>query len=102
MRRVRIRGNRRSRANGSLHAEKGRASLWKLRPELAQPLAPAREYRFGEIIFIKPVASVIGLKKLRDLRARTRDPGREAVTAIVCVPHARPAPQQLSRVLVCR
>ena len=54
--------------SNSLHAEKGRAYLWKLRPELAQRLAPAREYRFGEVIFIKPVAAVIGLKKLRGLR----------------------------------
>jgi len=62
-------GNRGSRVNGSLHGEEGRAYLWELRPELAQRLAPAREYRFGEIIFIKPVASVIGPKKLRGLRA---------------------------------
>ena len=55
--------------SNSLHAEKGRAYLWKLRPELAQRLAPAREYRFGEIIFIKPIAALIGLKNLRGLRA---------------------------------
>jgi len=57
-----------------LHAEKGRAYLWRLGPELIQRLAPAREYRFGEITFITPVAAIIGPKKLRGLRAWTRDP----------------------------
>ena len=55
--------------SNTLHAEKGRAYLWKLRPELAQRLAPTREYRFGEINFITPVAAIIGPKKLRGLRA---------------------------------
>lgn len=55
--------------SNSLHAEKGRAYLWKQHPELAQRLVPAREYRFGEIILIKPVAALVGLKNLRRLQS---------------------------------
>lgn len=49
-------------ASNSLHAEKGRAYLWKQRPDLAEQLDRADEYRFGEIIFVKPLTTLIGLK----------------------------------------
>lgn len=53
--------------SNSLHAEKGRAYLWKLRPDLAERLVKADEYRFGELLFLKPVMAVIGVRNLRNL-----------------------------------
>jgi uncharacterized SAM-binding protein YcdF (DUF218 family) len=53
--------------SNSLHAEKGRAYLWKLRPDLAARLAKGSDYRFGEIIWVKPFAALLGLKNLRTL-----------------------------------
>nr|WP_274636350.1 YdcF family protein [Microbacterium bovistercoris] len=51
----------------SLHAEKGRAYLWMLRPDLAARFARGRDYRFGELILLKPIAAVMGLVGLRRL-----------------------------------
>ncbi|MBT2499351.1 YdcF family protein [Agromyces sp. ISL-38] len=51
--------------SNSLHAEKGRAYLWRLRPDLAERLVRARDYRFGELALVKPIAAVIGLRNLR-------------------------------------
>ena len=48
-------------ASSSLHAEKGRAYLWKQRPDLAARLARADDYRFGEMLFLKPLAAYIAL-----------------------------------------
>ncbi|MGH1550374.1 YdcF family protein [Leifsonia poae] len=53
--------------SNSLHAEKGRAYLWKLRPDLAARLRRGSDHRFGEIILLKPIAAVIGLRGLRGL-----------------------------------
>lgn len=53
--------------SNSLHAEKGRAYLWKLRPDLAARLTKGSDYRLGEIIWVKPVAALLGLKNLRSL-----------------------------------
>jgi hypothetical protein len=53
--------------SNSLHAEKGRAYLWRLRPDLAVRLRRGADYRFGEIIFLKPIAAVMGLRELRRL-----------------------------------
>jgi hypothetical protein len=53
--------------SNSLHAEKGRAYLWRLRPELARKLRRAEDYRFGEIALVKPIAAVIGLRNLARL-----------------------------------
>ncbi|SDH64697.1 DUF218 domain-containing protein [Leifsonia sp. 98AMF] len=50
--------------SNSLHAEKGRAYLWRLRPDLADRLAPGDDYRVGEITFVKPLAAFIGLRNL--------------------------------------
>ena len=55
--------------SNSLHAEKGRAYLWKLRPDLAARLRRGADYRFGEIALLKPVAAVIGLRELARLPA---------------------------------
>ncbi|WP_211129074.1 YdcF family protein [Sinomonas albida] len=51
--------------SNSLHAEKGRAYLRKLRPDLADRLVQADEYRFGELIWLKPVLAVVGIENLR-------------------------------------
>ncbi len=55
--------------SNSLHAEKGRAYLWTLRPDLASRLVRGADYRPGEIIFVKPVAAALGLRSLRRLPA---------------------------------
>jgi vancomycin permeability regulator SanA len=54
-------------ASNSLHAEKARAYLWKQRPDLAARTAQARDYRFGEIWFVKPIAAFLGVKNLQQL-----------------------------------
>ena len=56
-------------ASNSMHAEKARAYLWKQRPDLAQRLVAARDYRFGEIALVKPVAAIRGIRSLRRSRA---------------------------------
>ncbi len=53
--------------SNSLHAEKGRAYLWRVRPDLAQRLRRGRDYRFGEIAVVKPLAAVVGLRNLSRL-----------------------------------
>lgn len=55
-------------ASNSLHAEKARAYLRRQRPDLAARLARADEYRLGEIVLVKPVAAIIGMRALRILR----------------------------------
>lgn len=62
--------------SNSMHAEKGRAYLWKLRPDLAERLVRGADYRFGEITFVKPLAAVLGLKNVRALRLANRLHGR--------------------------
>ncbi len=51
--------------SNSLHAEKGRAYLWKMRPDLAARLVRAQDHRFGELAPVKPLAAVLGLRSLR-------------------------------------
>jgi len=51
-----------------LHAQKGRRFLWMLRPDLAARLVRGREYRFGELVWLKPVAAVVGMVGLRRAR----------------------------------
>ncbi|MBM7830644.1 galactitol-specific phosphotransferase system IIB component [Agromyces cerinus] len=51
--------------SNSLHAEKGRAHLWKLRPDLADRLVRAEDHRLGELALVKPLAAVLGLRSLR-------------------------------------
>ncbi|MET9781854.1 YdcF family protein [Nocardiopsis alba] len=54
--------------SNSLHAEKGRAYLWRQRPDIAERLVRAEEHRFGELALLKPVLAVIGLNRLGRLR----------------------------------
>jgi len=58
-------------SNG-LHAEKARVYLRRQDPQLAALLVPADDYRFGEMIFVKPVLAAVGLWKLRRLRDVSR------------------------------
>jgi len=51
----------------SLHAEKGRAYLHRLRPDLAGRLVRGKDYRFGEWILAKPILAVLGTRYLRRL-----------------------------------
>lgn len=53
--------------SNSLHAEKARAYLWNLRPDLARRLRRAEDHRFGELTLLKPMAAVLGLTNLRRL-----------------------------------
>ncbi|HEY5787276.1 MAG TPA: ElyC/SanA/YdcF family protein [Microlunatus sp.] len=56
--------------SSSLHAEKARVYLWRLRPDLADRLVAAADYRFGDLILVKPLLAVIGLRNLRHLSQR--------------------------------
>jgi len=51
--------------SNSLHAERARLYLWQLRPDLAGRLVPAADYRFGELIFLKPGLAALGRRHLR-------------------------------------
>jgi hypothetical protein len=51
--------------SNAVHAVKGRSSLWKQRPDLAERLARGREYRFGELTFVKPLAAYRNLEDRR-------------------------------------
>ena len=64
-----------------LHAEKGRAYLWQQRPDLAERLMPAADYRFGELILLKPALAALGLKNLRRIKRSTGNtaPGAKAL-----------------------
>jgi uncharacterized SAM-binding protein YcdF (DUF218 family) len=54
--------------SNSVHAEKGRACLWQLRPDLAARLRRGADYRFGELALVKPIAAIIGLRFKPDRR----------------------------------
>lgn len=51
------------------HALKARVYLRRQRPDLAQRLVPADDYRPGEWIFVKPLLALYGLWALHGLRA---------------------------------
>ena len=51
--------------SNSLHAEQGRVYLRQLRPDLAERLVPAADYRFGELTLLKPVLAAVGCWRLR-------------------------------------
>ncbi|PZF81494.1 YdcF family protein [Jiangella anatolica] len=53
-----------------LHAEKGRAYLHRIAPELARRLVRGADYRFGEWILLKPALAVHGRRRLRRLDRR--------------------------------
>ena len=77
-----------------LHAQKGRMYLRMLRPELAARLVRGREYRFGELIWLKPVAAVAGLVGLRRARrcGPALTPAARVGTPPRSIPHPPPAP----------
>lgn len=58
-----------------LHAEKGRAHLWELRPDLAARLVRGADYRFGELMWLKPIAAVLGMWSLRGMARGSAAPG---------------------------
>ncbi|MFJ3030301.1 ElyC/SanA/YdcF family protein [Curtobacterium sp. NPDC087080] len=58
-------------SNG-LHAAKAREYLRRQDAALAERLVPADDYRFGEMILIKPIFAVVGLWKLRQARHVSR------------------------------
>jgi hypothetical protein len=58
--------------SNSLHAEKARAYLWKQRPDLAERLVQAADYRFGELILLKPLMAALGFSRLHSRSARAR------------------------------
>jgi hypothetical protein len=56
----------------SLQAERARAHLWEQRPDLAERLVPAADYRFGEVTLIKAIMSA---RRLRNRRRAARRAG---------------------------
>lgn len=54
-------------ASNGLHAEKARVYLARQRPDLAERLVAADDYRIAEMTIIKPVFAVVGLRKLKAL-----------------------------------
>jgi DUF218 domain-containing protein len=68
--------------SNSLHAERARCYLWQHRPDLAERLVPAADYRFGELILLKPVMAAIGRRHLRSaVRAAAAAAGTTAVAS---------------------
>jgi uncharacterized SAM-binding protein YcdF (DUF218 family) len=67
--------------SNSLHAEKGRAYLWQLRPDLAARLRRAQEHRFGELTLVKPLAAVIGLRNLARITNRPQQQVKSPIDA---------------------
>jgi hypothetical protein len=73
--------------SNSLHAEKARAYLWQLRPDLGERLMRSKDYRLGEISFVKPLA---GYLQLRNIRAHSRQGARRDVISRIAertIPH---------------
>lgn len=60
--------------SNSLHAEQARVYLRQLRPDLADRLVPAADYRFGELTLIKPALTAIGRWRLRQAAAAAQRP----------------------------
>lgn len=58
--------------SNSLHAEQARVYLRQLRPDLADRLMPAADYRFGELTLIKPALTAICRWRLRQARITGR------------------------------
>jgi uncharacterized SAM-binding protein YcdF (DUF218 family) len=59
-------------ASQPAHALKARAYLRRQRPDLAERLVPADDYRPGEWIVVKPLLALYGLWTLRGLKADER------------------------------
>jgi uncharacterized SAM-binding protein YcdF (DUF218 family) len=60
--------------SNSLHAEQARVYLRQLRPDLADRLVPAADYRFGELMLVKPALTAIGRWRLRQARTAAQHP----------------------------
>jgi hypothetical protein len=58
------------------HGLKARAYLRRQRPDLAERLVPADDYRPGEWAVLKPLLALYGLWTLRGLKADERKPSR--------------------------
>jgi uncharacterized SAM-binding protein YcdF (DUF218 family) len=65
--------------SNSLHAEKARLHLWQHRPDLAERLVPAADYRFGELTALKPALAAIGRRHLRSAVRSAAAAGTAAV-----------------------
>ncbi|MFB6805297.1 YdcF family protein [Streptomyces sp. NPDC056387] len=61
-------------ASQPAHALKARAYLRRQRPDLAERLVRADDYRPGEWLFVKPLLALYGLWTLRGLEAGERGP----------------------------
>lgn len=59
-------------ASQPAHALKARAYLRRQRPDLAERLVPAEDYRPGEWLIVKPLLALHGLWTLRRLRGDER------------------------------
>lgn len=59
-------------ASHPAHALKARAYLHRQRPDLAEKLVRADDYRFGEWLILKPLLALYGVWKLRDLSTDER------------------------------
>jgi hypothetical protein len=67
--------------SNSLHAEKARFYLWQHRPDLAERLVPAADYRFGELAALKPVMAAIGRRHLQSAVRAAAAAGTAAVAS---------------------
>ena len=52
--------------SNSVHASRARSYLWQLRPALAERLVPAADYRFSELILLKPILGLLDLVSRSD------------------------------------
>lgn len=49
--------------SNSLHAQRAREYLWQARPDLAQRLTRGTDYRFGEIVLLKPLLTYLSYRQ---------------------------------------
>lgn len=49
--------------SNSLHAQRAREYLWQARPDLAQRLTRGADYRFGEIVLLKPFLTYLSYRQ---------------------------------------
>jgi hypothetical protein len=63
----------------SLHAEKARTYLHRLRPDLAARLVRGKDYRFGEWILAKPFLAALGRRNLHRIDRTPAGVSREGL-----------------------
>lgn len=66
----------------SLHAEKARAYLRRLRPDLADRVVRGDDYRFGEWILAKPFLAALGKRNLSSVDRAQLNGGIVRPTAV--------------------